>query len=80
LISETEQILDEIESILQANHQEWRQLAIEKVTFTERKQRLLVLDDRAVKLLELLDRKWKLDDESEHVAPPSVQGADAGLG
>jgi hypothetical protein len=77
LTSETEQILEAIESILQINHQEWRQLAIEKATFTERKQRLLALDDRAVKLLELLDRKWKLDDETEDPATPSVQGVDA---
>lgn len=68
LLSETETILAAIEAIMETNHQEWRQLATEKLTKSERNQRLSVLDDRAVQLLELLDRKWKFDEETESPA------------
>ena len=65
MVSETAQIVAAIEAIIETNHQEWRQLATEKLTESERNQRLLALDDRASKLLELLERKWKFDKEAD---------------
>jgi hypothetical protein len=65
LVSETVQILAAIEAIIDAIHQEWRQLATETLTKSERNERLLALDDRASKLLELLERKWKFDEKAD---------------
>ena len=62
-------IVTEIEAILEASHREWRDLATERLSPTERDQRLLVLDNRSVHLLELLARKWKLEDEAEPASP-----------
>jgi hypothetical protein len=69
MAAELETIVAEIEAILEASHREWRELATEKFSPTEREQLLLVLDDRSVQLLEFLERKWKLENEAELACP-----------
>ena len=69
MATEIEKIAGEIEAILESGHREWRKLATEKLSRTDRNQRLLALDDQSVHLLELLEHKWKLEEEAEPASP-----------
>jgi hypothetical protein len=65
LASETQLLLGEITTIFKANYQEWQRLATEKLTQSERDKILIALDDRSVNLLELRERKWKLESQAQ---------------
>ena len=69
MATEIETIVSKIEAMLETTHREWLQLATEKLSRADRNQRLLALDDRSVQLLELLERKWKLEAEAEPAKP-----------
>ena len=55
--------------MLETSHREWLQLATEKLSRADRNKRLSALDDQSVQLLELLERKWKLEAEAEPANP-----------
>jgi hypothetical protein len=69
MATEIETKVSKMEAMLESTHQEWLQLATEKLSRADRNQRLLALDDRSVQLLELLQRKWKLEAEAEPTNP-----------